>query len=230
MFPEAERGYYKLRGVIIDSWEAFDKYAEEYDAWYEKYKPVYESELAALKVFLHKIPENLKALEIGIGTGRFAHPFGIKFGLDPSRPMARIAKRRGIETVLGIAELLPFKNKELDLVLIVTALAFFKDPIKALKESFRVLRPGGQLITGILDKDSPQGRVLDSQKRVSKFFSEACFLSAKEVTAYLVEVGFENLEVCQTLFKPFERIENVELPEKGYGRGSFVVFSVRKPL
>ena len=92
MFPEAERGYYKLRGVIIDSWEAFDKYAEEYDAWYEKYKPVYESELAALKVFLYKNPENLKALEIGIGTGRFAYPFGIKIGLDPSRPMAKLQK------------------------------------------------------------------------------------------------------------------------------------------
>jgi len=41
--------------TLIKPWEAFERYAEEYDAWYDKYRPVYESELLALKTFL---PEN----------------------------------------------------------------------------------------------------------------------------------------------------------------------------
>ncbi len=142
--------------------------------------------------------------------------------------MAKIAKKRGIETVLGVAEFLPFKIQEFDLVLIVTALAFFKDPVQVLRETLRVLKPGGQLIAGILDRDSPLGRCIESEKKESRFSSEASFLSATEASTYLVEIGFENLNICQTLFKQPERIEHVELPQKGYGTGSFAVISARK--
>jgi len=142
--------------------------------------------------------------------------------------MAKIAKKRGIETVLGVAEFLPYKRQEFDLVLIVTAFAFFKDPVQALRETFRVLKPGGHFIAGILDRDSPLGRCIESEKKESKFSSESRFLSATEVSTYLVEIGFENLELCQTLFKQPEKIEHVELPEKGHGKGIFAVISARK--
>ena len=89
--------------------------------------------------------------------------------------MAKIAKKRGLETVLGVAEFLPFKKEKFDLVLIVTALAFFKDPKQALRETLRVLKPGGQLIAGILDRDSPQGRCIGSEKKEGRFSSEAQF-------------------------------------------------------
>lgn len=143
--------------------------------------------------------------------------------------MAKIAKKRGIATVLGVAEFLPFKQQEFDLVLIVTALAFFKDSVKALGETFEVLKPGGQLIVGILDRDSPLGSCIEPEKKESRFFPEARFLSATEVSTYLVEIGFENLKICQTLFKQPESIEHVELPQKGHGIGIFAVISARKP-
>lgn len=172
----------------------------------------------------------MEALEIGIGTGRFASSLGIKYGLDPSKPMTKIAKKRGIETILGVAEFLPFKNKKFDLILIVTALAFFKHPEQALRETFRVLKPGGQLVAGILDRESPPGHRIDSEKEASNYSAGAHFLSATEVLTYLAETGFENLEVCQTLFNQPEKIEQIELPEKGHGKGGLAVISARKPF
>jgi SAM-dependent methyltransferase len=108
----------------MGSWKSFEIYAEEYDSWYEKYKPVYESELLALKTFLPKNSEKLKTLEIGTGTGRFAKALRISLGLEPSRSMVRFAKQRGLEVVIGVAEFLSFKRERFDLIVIVTALSF----------------------------------------------------------------------------------------------------------
>jgi len=54
----------------------------------------YLSELKALKKV---ILEKKKGLEIGVGTGRFASPLGIEYGIDPSEKMLEIAKKRGVK-------------------------------------------------------------------------------------------------------------------------------------
>ncbi|WP_148705636.1 class I SAM-dependent methyltransferase [Methanosarcina siciliae] len=209
-------------------WEAFERYAEEYDSWYEKYKPAYESELLALKTFFPENPGNLRTLEIGAGTGRFSAPFGIVYGLEPARPMAKIAEKRGMRAVLGVAESLPFKRRSFDLILIVAALSLFKDPVHALHEAARVLKPGGQIVIGILDRNSLYGDFYESRKKEGSFSSEAKFLSTAEVSGWLIQLGFEEIKTCQTLFKQPEKIERIELPQKGSGTGSFAVISSRK--
>ncbi len=209
--------------------DAFDKYAREYDAWYDKYIPAYESELLALKQFLPAHPEKLRALEIGVGTGRFASPLGVGYGLEPSKEMALFAKIRGIELVRGIAEALPFKPRTFDLILIVTALAFFTEPAQGLREATRVLKPGGQLIIGMLDRESPPGQYYEAKQKESRFSSNAHFLSAAEVERWLAGLGYEKLESCQTLSGIPEELEEVELPERGTGKGGLAVLSAGKP-
>jgi ubiquinone/menaquinone biosynthesis C-methylase UbiE len=83
----------------------FDKYYEKYDAWYDKNRFVYLSELEAIKRVL---PKEGKGLEIGVGTGRFAAPLDITMGIDPSRNMLSIAEHRGVNARWGFGEDLPF--------------------------------------------------------------------------------------------------------------------------
>jgi SAM-dependent methyltransferase len=48
------------------------------------------------------------AVEIGVGSGRFAAPIGVRFGVDPARVMLQIARSRGVDAAMGVGEALPF--------------------------------------------------------------------------------------------------------------------------
>ncbi|MFZ5800992.1 MAG: class I SAM-dependent methyltransferase [Candidatus Omnitrophota bacterium] len=196
----------------------FERYAQKYDAWYDKNKFAYLSELEALKKTL---PRKGKGLEIGVGTGRFAGPLGIKIGIDPSRRMLKIAEARGIKVKLGSGEKLPFKRASFDYVAIIITLCFVKDPLKVLKEAKRVLKKSGRLIIGIIDKDSFLGKYYRRKKSV--FYQQAHFFNVKEITALFREAGFKRLSYLQTLFSFPKDIASVEKPLRGFGKGGFVI-------
>ena len=71
--------------------EAFDDSLEEDEKWFVDNDFVFQSELNAIKKTL---PENGDAIEVGIGSGIFAAPLGIKEGIDPSEAMREKAKKR----------------------------------------------------------------------------------------------------------------------------------------
>jgi ubiquinone/menaquinone biosynthesis C-methylase UbiE len=201
----------------------FDRYYQKYDAWYDKHKFTYLSELKVLKKAL---PEKGKGLEVGVGTGRFAAPLGIKYGVDPSKNMLKIAKQRGVDVRPSTGESLPFKNFSFDYVAIIITLCFVKDPPKVLKEARRVLKEKGKIIIGIIDKDSFLGKFY--QRKKSIFYKQARFFSVKEATRLLRETGFIMSSYYQTLFKLPEKIYSIEKPKRGFSKGGFVVISARK--
>jgi len=65
-----------------------------------------------------------KGIEIGVGSGRFAVPLGIKTGVDPSPRMREIAQQKGVKVIDAVAEELPFENSQFELVLMVTTICF----------------------------------------------------------------------------------------------------------
>jgi SAM-dependent methyltransferase len=78
-------------------------------------------------------------VEIGVGTGRFSTPFGIRIGVEPSRNMAQIAKTRNILVCQAIGERLPFRDGQFDFALLVTVVCFVKDVATLLQEVRRVI-------------------------------------------------------------------------------------------
>ena len=99
----------------------FEKYALEYDRWFETHTYAYESEVLAVRNLL---PRGGKGLEVGVGTGRFALRVGIKVGVEPAHAMASIARQRGLQVYETGAEVLPFDNESFDFVVMVTTLCF----------------------------------------------------------------------------------------------------------
>ena len=214
-------------GEAMDRESVFDRAPDRYDAWFDRNPFVYESEMEALRAVL---PDRGKGLEIGVGTGRFAAPLGIRVGLDPSRAMADFARRRGIDVCIGAAEKLPFANRSFDYILMTTVLCFVGDIPAALREARRVLHFGGVIAIGIVDTASPAGRRHIERIGGGDFFRGAAFQSADEVAAHLEAAGFQCVDFRQTIFGDIDSMKAADPVRDGHGEGLFAVVGALKPM
>jgi ubiquinone/menaquinone biosynthesis C-methylase UbiE len=140
----------------------FDEIADEYEAWYASPLGsfVVAEEQEALLEAVAGASGSL--LEVGAGTGWWSrilarHGFIIT-ALEPSSAMRRVGSAhdvRPIAWVAGTAEDLPAADGAFDVVLLMTVLEFLSEPAGALREAWRVVRPGGSLVVGHLDALSP---------------------------------------------------------------------------
>ncbi|MEJ2627086.1 MAG: class I SAM-dependent methyltransferase [bacterium] len=205
--------------------EPFQKHTARYEQWFQKHRQAYQAELKAVENFL---PERKDSLEIGVGTGRFAAPLGITTGLEPSPQMSKVAQKKGITIVEGIAEHLPFKNAVFQSVLIVTTVCFVDDIYQTFKEIFRVLAAGGRCIVGLVDRNSSLGKKYEKHKESSVFYREATFYSVEEIEKIMKDTGFTDFEFRQTIFHDLPEVPENEPVQTGYGKGSFAVIRGRK--
>jgi ubiquinone/menaquinone biosynthesis C-methylase UbiE len=210
---------------IMENIKVFEEASRKYDQWFDKNKFAYESELLALRQF---VPQTGEGLEVGVGTGRFAAPLGIRVGVEPAKAMAEIAQLRGMKAYRAKAEKLPFEDESFDFVLMVSTICFLENPKQALKEAKRVLIPDGNIIIGMIDKNSPLGKLYESKKEASPFYRYANFYSVNQVLDWLKELKYAHIKACQTIFKNPEEIIAIEPIKEGYGEGSFVVISAKK--
>lgn len=207
--------------------ESFEKNVDRYEAWFDRNRAAYESELEALRALL---PKSGEGLEVGVGTGRFAAPLGVRVGVDPSSAMSKVAMDRGIEVHFGVGENLPFQDSSFDFVLLVTTICFLDDVPTALGEAYRVLKFGGCILVGLIDRESSLGKVYEKRKQDNEFYRDATFLSVNEVVYHLKQAGFRDFVFRQTIFQNPTEMKQPDPVRSGYGEGSFVVVRAKKPL
>ena len=202
--------------------EPFERYFEKYEEWFVQNRYAFQSEIEAVR---RHLPSRSRGIEIGVGSGLFAEPLGIHVGLEPSREMRSIAVKRGVDVVEGIAEHLPFMDDFYDFALMVTTICFLDDVPKSIIEAQRVVKPGGKLIIGLVDKNSPIGKLYQQNQQENVFYRDATFYSTDEVVTLMKQAGFSDFNFTQTIFKMLEKIEEAEEIKEGYGEGSFMVVS-----
>lgn len=171
----------------------FERFAEEYDQWFDEHHKEYHAELTRIRRLLPQ-PDS-RAIEVGVGPGRFAAPLGITLGIEPSRALGWMARQRGIEIIRGRAESIPIKDGSCSSVLLVTVICFLDDPIRALRELHRILIPEGTLVLGFIERGGQivQKYLQEGGKR--RFLSQARFYSSDEILALLKCAGFRVVRV-----------------------------------
>ncbi len=177
------------------------------------------------KKIAKRIDDKDVVLELGSGPGTMAKLINCReyWGLDPLEVMVKIAKSRvkkqNFNFVKGCAEDIPFENNYFDKVIATFAFRDFKDKIQALKETYRVLKKGGEfIILDMANLDIPSVKLLRLfYKFMGKFnavvtgdyFKESIdhFTKTIEVFAppsligkWAIETGFSQVKVKYYLF------------------------------
>jgi len=163
---------------------------------YDRINPfVWTEEMRTEALSLLEFPDDATVLDVGCGTG-FATEGLLEhvdevYALDQSehqleQAYAKFGKRGSVNFHRGDAERLPFATDTFDVVWSSGSIEYWPNPILALREFRRVLKPGGQaLVVGPNTPDNP----------VTKRLADAIMLFYDEYEAdrMFKTAGFEDV-------------------------------------
>lgn len=155
-------------------------------------------------------------LEVGIGSGLNLPFYSAEvrrvYGVEPSAELQKMARKRmagqatKVEFLLQPAEDdLPLSDMSIDTVVMTWTLCSIPDPLKALRQMKRVLKPNGRLIF-IEHGRAPDSRVAAWQDQLTPFWKRiggGCHLNRK-IDDLLVGAGF-TIDELRTTYLPGPR-------------------------
>lgn len=188
--------------------------------WYAK---TTHKDLDEFKTLAKRMSEGLAegsgVLEVAPGPGYFAielakrGKYNIK-GLDISKTFVEIACKNArdarveVDFQHGNASSMPFEEGTFDLIVCRAAFKNFSQPVMALKEMRRVLRPGGKVLIIDLRRDTPKEAIDAHVDKMNAGAMNAAFMKLTfrlvllkraytrgEFKRFIAESGFQRYEI-----------------------------------
>jgi SAM-dependent methyltransferase len=117
--------------------------------------------------------------------------------------LLEMAKKRGVEVEKAFGRNLPFPNGVFGGVFILFTLCFVAEPAIVLAEAKRVLRSGGNLILGIINRESQWGKLYQTKAAEGhRIYRHARFYGVREAAALIEEAGLTIEAFSSALCRP----------------------------
>ena len=169
------------------------------------------------------IQPKMKVLDLGCGTGTLtlmlkrAHPSAEVTGMDGDPQVLDIAREKSRGTSIqwdeGLASSHPYPDSTFDRVVtsLVTHHLVTEDKRRAFQETYRVLKPGGEL--HLIDFGEPHSSVMRLMTKLMDGFEETGDNFAGRLPLFITEVGFGEVKEAQhfvTVFGPLSMLRAVK--------------------
>jgi ubiquinone/menaquinone biosynthesis C-methylase UbiE len=191
----------------------YNEFANIYDDRYDSPRgKIYHQHLC--NHLIKRLPNKKILLDIGCGTGLFMNQYvvggGRAVGIDISSGMVHHGRQRCPENefCIGTANMLPFQDATFDAITSLLAFSYIPDPDTMLRESYRVLKPGGQiaictLSRTVLTSIVPLAYRIGEQLKIKSVcvgdFGEHYYTN-DEMTSLLLKAGFKKISVSRCTF------------------------------
>lgn len=230
--------------------KGFDQYAAEYDAWFLENPNVLESEA---RLVASTLKDAGRILSVGCGSGLFENimrdEFGIVItdGVEPSAPMAEIARKRGLTVTEATAEEFDYPEGKYDTILFNGCPSYITDLRTVIGKVYKALPKGGRIVLVDVPKESTYGILYNLAKAVGtwnhpllegtfppnpypiELVKVASWRTTAEKINLLTEAGFTNQAYAQTLTThPLYSDLRSEDPVEGYDKGDYVAITAWK--
>ena len=143
---------------------------------------------------LRRVPRGERLLDLGSGPGKFAEVARRRFNaisVDISMHALRTARARGLDVVVSDGGSLPFASGTFDVVTMWDTIEHLSQPVAALREIHRILRPGGLLMLSTGDVNSLCKRLSGRHWHLFTLPEHRYFFSPATLDRLLGLVGLE---------------------------------------
>lgn len=229
---------------------AFDEHASAYDSWFFDNQNLLTSEL---KLVAHFLDKHSEILSIGCGSGLFEsllaqdYDIHVKHGIEPSKDMAEIAKKRGLQVDISPAETCDIEPNKFGIIMFNGSVSYINDLDPCIKKAFDALKTGGKLIVIDVPKESGFASLYNLASSLNtwehpllahispadpypiELVKSANWRTSDEKIALMQANGFVDFEYAQTLLThPMYANDKVQEVIEGYDRGDYVAVCAYK--
>lgn len=192
----------------IDKMYFYENFAESFDSVVSMYDTEKRLSVVFDDFLLKERMKNKKILDAGCGTGWFSSVAEKRGAIVTSMDLGpklleEAAKKTNSKKIIGSILEMPFKSNSFDIVISSEVIEHTPSPQQALKECYRVLKPGGILVVTTPNAFWYFALYIAEKLKLRPYQGLENWSSFNGIKSDLKKVGFNIQDICGIHFFPF---------------------------
>lgn len=168
------------------------------DYWPKEISKAQRKLYSDIEKILNPTLSSMSICDVGCGKGDFLKNLNScwrKIGIEPSLVSNKLIDNKDIQLFNGTLNSVDLPSGTTDVVSYLDVFEHLKDPVGEIKDAFRILKKGGEIVIYVGNSESFFARASGKYWYYLKMFGHISIPSKKALAAILADNGFNDIEV-----------------------------------